>query len=266
MTHFRSAAYAGTVVHKRLRPRQHAFRYRVFALALDVDEIDMLDRDMRLFSRNARNVVSFHDADVGARDGQPAGAHVRDLLDRSGLAGFGVQVTLLTYPRLVGYVFNPLSVYFCRDGAGQLGAIVYEVSNTFGERMSYLVPAEPGGGGIVAQRCGKDLYVSPFTPRRAEYGFHVLPPGERVVVGVSLREAGEPLLKTHFEGSKVELSDFAIASLVARHPLMTLKVVGAIHFEAARLWLKGVPLVHRHVSPDYSATVVATTSRELKHD
>lgn len=265
MSAFASVAYSGTVVHKRLSPKTHAFSYRVFSMCLDVDEIDGLDRRLRLFSRNAWNLLSFYDADHGAGTDAAIGGHVRRLLADANLAEAGAHIQLLCYPRLLGFVFNPLSVYFCHDRDGRLAAIVYEVSNTFRERKSYVIPVARGSGPLIAQKCAKEMYVSPFTAAQGCYEFHIQPPGERIVVGVDLRGPDGPVLKTHFRGVRHQLSDKSILGLVARHPLMTLKVVGGIHLEALRLWLKGVPLVERHTSPRYSFTVVNPVSRDVPH-
>lgn len=267
MTALRSAIYAGTVTHKRLVPRQHAFTYRVFALALDVDEIDLLDRDTRLFSRGRFNLLSFHDRDYAAGDGARVADYARRLVSTSGLAQFTARITLVSYPRVLGYAFNPLSVYFCRDADGTLGAVVYEVTNTFRERRSYVIPVGDTGpaGAVLVQRCAKQMYVSPFTAPEATYGFHIVPPAERIVVGVDLREGEQPVLKTHFSGERLELDDRTIAGLMLSHPLLTLKVIGGIHLEAARLWLKGVPLAARHASPRYTVSVVNAPSREAPH-
>lgn len=265
MSAMTSCAYTGVVVHKRLVPTQHAFTYKLFSLSLDVDEIDHLDRSLRLFSRNRWNLLSFHDRDHGDRDGTPVGAQVRDILRGAGLEHACERITLLCCPRLLGFVFNPLSVYFCYRRDGGLGVVVYEVSNTFRERKSYVIPVLHDDGALIAQGCAKEMYVSPFTSTHGCYEFHVLRPGERVVVGVDFRSVDGPVLKTHFRGERRILSDWTIAGLVARHPLMTLKVVAGIHFEALRLWLKGVPLVERHASPEYSFTVVRPSAREASH-
>ena len=258
-------AYVGKVVHKRLTPTRHAFVYRVFSFCIDVDEIDELARSLRLFSRNHWNLLSFHDRDHGNRDGTPVASHVRTVLRAAGLEQEGVRIRLLCYPRLLGFVFNPLSVYFCYRQDGPLGAIVYEVSNTFHERKSYVIPVARHESGVVAQSCAKEMYVSPFTNRNGRYEFRVQPPGERVVVGINFGDDDGPVLKTHFHGKRRQLSDWSIAVLVARHPLMTFKVVVAIYIEAARLWFKGVPPVERHVSQEYSFTVVKPTTRDPLH-
>lgn len=265
MTSRRSCLYEGKVVHKRLVPRPHAFGYRVFALCLDVDEIEALDRDLRLFSRGRRNVLSFWDGDFGEPGSIPIGDKIRQLLARCGLAEFGVRIEVVCYPRLLGYVFNPLSVYFCRAAGGDLGAIVYEVSNTFDERKSYILPLSGATQGCITGACPKEMYVSPFTAASGSYGFHGIPPADRVVIGVNFREEGRPVLKTHFRAERRPLDDRTIARLTATHPLMTLKVIGAIHLEAARLWAKGVPVVARHASPAYSFTLVERPAQGPQH-
>lgn len=250
-----SCIYEGTVVHKRLAPRRHGFSYRVFALCLDVDEIDEAARALCLFSRRRRNVLSFWDDDLGEAGARPIGEKARALLAASGLAEYGARIELVCYPRLWGYVFNPLSVYFCQNASGNIGAVIYEVTNTFAERKSYVIRTD-GAHRMISQQCDKELYVSPFTGRTGTYGFHCIAPAERVVIGVNFREASQPVLKTHFHGERRPLTDAAIARLVLRYPLMTLKVIGAIHLEAARLWAKGVPLADRFASPAYSFTLV----------
>jgi DUF1365 family protein len=260
----RSSVYVGTVVHKRLEPRTHAFSYRVFALCLDVDEIAELSRDLRFFSRGRFNLLSFHDADHGDRATTDIAGHIRSVLAGAGLEQFTARVELICYPRILGYVFNPLSVYFGYDREERLGAIAYEVTNTLGERRSYVIPvaAASENNGVISQQCAKELYVSPFTGPTGSYGFHILPPGQTVVIGVDFREADRPVLKTHFRGERVPLSDGSIAGMLLRHPLMTAKVTMAIHLQAARLWLKGVPVRSYHASPRYSVTTVAPPSSE----
>ncbi len=228
MTH--SALYEGDVTHTRIFPRRHAFRYRVFSLLLDLDEIDGLS--LKLFARNRAALASFHDADHG--DGRPLKEWATAKLAEVGIEADG-PIRLLCYPRILGYVFNPLSVWFCHRADGHLAATIYEVHNTFGERHSYVLPAGE------TQACDKAFYVSPFLSQDCRYVFAIVPPGEDVVIAIRESEGGAPVLNAVFSGKHKALTDRALASALVRHPLMTLKVVAAIHFEAFRLWLKRVP-------------------------
>jgi DUF1365 family protein len=256
MSGFTSCLYAGKVVHRRVRPKAHRLGYRVFSMCLDVDEIDRLDLGLPIFSRNRFNLFGFHDRDYGPGDGTRVDVHTRRLLAEAGLSHAACRIRLLCYPRILGYVFNPLSVYFCEDRDGFLAAIVYEVSNTFGERKSYVIPVEAGAGPVLHQSCAKEMYVSPFTHRDGRYSFSIRPPGEDVVVGVAFHDGDGAVMNAHFSGARLPLDLRTLWGVFARFPLMTVKVIGGIHLEAARLWSKGVPLVARHGSPAYSFTVV----------
>ncbi|MDX2289675.1 MAG: DUF1365 domain-containing protein [Hyphomicrobiaceae bacterium] len=250
--------YVGTVAHKRLRPVPHALSYRVFALLVDVDRIDDVARTCRFLSYNRFNLLSLHDRDHGRGDGQPIGDAIRAVLDGGGLPTRDRRIHLLAYPRVLGYVFNPLSVYYVTTPDAALEALVYEVSNTFGERVSYVLPAGPAQGGIHAQWCTKAMFVSPFAAGSGQYGFRVTPPGPNLTVGVSFQDAAGPLIKTHFRAQAQALDDAAILRVMASHPLMTWKVMTAIHVEAFRLWNKGVPLVEGHASGRYSVQYVGS--------
>lgn len=259
------AIYAGVVVHKRLRPKPHALAYRVFSLMLDVDGIDDVARRCIFFSRNRFNLVSFYDRDHGAGDGLGVGDSARRCLAAAGLPHDRRQIRLLTYPRILGYVFNPLSVYFVSTPDGELESVIYEVSNTFGERKSYVLAAGDGSGGVYAHACGKEMYVSPFASGRGQYLFRVINPGDEALVAVLLSDADGALLKTHFRARRSPLDDGRLIAHVARYPLMTLKVIAAIHYEALKLWLKGVPLTERHVSPRYSTASRVDPAKIASH-
>ena len=260
MTAFQSCAYVGVVGHTRVRPTRHAFSYKVFSLALDVDAIDQLTKSMWLMSRNRWNILSFCDRDHGSGDGTFVADHVRQLLVGAGLPGAGESITLLCYPRILGFVFNPLSVYFCRDRHGSLSVIIYEVSNTFNERKSYIIPVAQASASI-EQTCAKEMYVSPFTPRDGMYRFRIEAPAEEVFIGVDFYDEETPVLKTFFRGKRRKMTANSFARMLLTHPLMILKVLGGIHLEAARLWWKGVPLVARHTSPKFSFSVIQPTKR-----
>lgn len=246
---FSSAIFAGDVVHQRHKPRRHALRYRVFSLLVDLDELPELDRRLRLFGHNRAAVFSVHDRDHGTGKPEELRSWAEGLLSEAGLLSAGMRIEMLCYPRIFGYVFNPLTVYFCRTAEGELKAVLYEVCNTFKERHTYVIPAVAGEDGSVRHACDKEMYVSPFLPMDCRYRFRIRPPTSTVVVAINEADHEGPVLYAAFEGRRVPLSDRSLAMALIRYPLMTLKVMGAIHFEALRLWLKGVP-VHRHVKAD----------------
>jgi DUF1365 family protein len=239
-----SAIYNGFVTHTRITPAHHAFRYRVFSLLLDLDEIDAIAARSRIFAHNRRGMISFQDKDHG--DGRPLREWLNTTLCDAGIEADG-PVRVLCYPRLFGFVFNPLSVWFCHDRGGALAAIVYEVHNTHGERHAYVLPAR-GNDRTVNHGCAKDFYVSPFLSMDCDYAFHIEPPDKNVVISIRESEHGNPVLHAAFSGKRQSITDGNLALALLRHPLMTLKIAGAIHFEALRLWLKRIP-THAHLKP-----------------
>jgi DUF1365 family protein len=260
-----SCLYVGLVTHRRLRPRKHALRYRTYALLLDLDELPALSRKLRLFSHNAFNLFSVFDRDYGA--GGPASlreqiaGHAREI----GLDLDGGSIRLLTMPRILGYAFNPLSIYFCYGRDGAVRAILYEVNNTFGQRHSYFIPVGEDEGGLIRQSCQKQLYVSPFMAMDMTYDFTVSPPAEKLSIAIVERDReGVTLTATQAQGRR-ELTDAALLRVFFTHPLLTLKVIVGIHFEALLLWAKGMRLQVRPPQPDRSVTLIArrTASERL---
>jgi DUF1365 family protein len=241
---FRSGLYVGSVLHHRLRPRPHRLRQRAFWMLIDLDEIDTLDRKLWLFSHNRCNATSFHDADHGDSSPLPLRGEIDRLLAGAGLATGGA-IQLLCMPRVLGYGFNPLSIYFCHDRSGALAVIVYQVHNTFGERHSYLIPVDGGASADVRQRCAKTFYVSPFIAMDMTYDFHVGAPNERLTVAIRVADRDGMLMVAALAGMRRPLTDGALLRLLFSHPLLTLKVTAAIHWHALRLWWKGIPLYPR---------------------
>ncbi|HEY8947431.1 MAG TPA: DUF1365 domain-containing protein [Rhizomicrobium sp.] len=238
-----NAIYNGFVTHTRVSPKRHSFRYRVFSLLLDLDEIDGFAARSRLFAHNRSRIVSFYDDDHG--DGRPLRDWVRARLADANIVADG-RVEVLCYPRLWGFVFNPLSVWFCRRADESLAAVIYEVHNTFGERHAYVLPVTANGASI-QQSCDKDFYVSPFLSMDCAYRFRVEQPGDSVLVAIRESERGNFVLNAVFSGKRQTLSDKTLMLAILRHPLMTLKIMAAIHLEALRLWLKRVPS-HAHIT------------------
>lgn len=241
-----SGIYTGKVMHQRLLPKQHGFSYRTFSLCIDLDELLRLQQ-LKLFSVNRFNLLSFFEKDHGSGHGELA-AGVRQLLARRGYAHACARIRLLCYPRILGYVFNPLSVYFCYDADDQLQVILYEVTNTFRQRHTYLIPA--GSTEKLQHSCDKQMYVSPFMPLDTRYSFTIRPPGSAVSVGIRQHDLQQQLLfKATFAGQQETFCDAALLKLFISHPLMTLKVMVGIHWEALRLWRKKLSLQPREKGP-----------------
>jgi uncharacterized protein len=251
-----SALYAGTVVHARLRPKRHKLSYRVFSLVLDLDEIKTLGRELKLFAHNSAAVFSFHDRDHGDGSGDLR-SWVEAQLGAAGIVLAAPKITLLCYPRIFGYVFNPITVWFCHEG-DELKVILYEVHNTFGERRTYVIQVAPGANAI-EQSCAKELYVSPFVPMDCAYAFHIKPPGENVLVAIDETDAQGLLLKASFAGVRKPLTDRELLRALFAYPLMTLKVTAAIHWEALKLWAKGVQVFRHRAAPTRVATTIVET-------
>ncbi len=240
-----SALYVGRVMHRRTRPRPHALSYRVFWMLLDLDEIDGLDARLRLFSRDRANVFSFRTADYGDRSGRPLRPQVEERLKAAGIDTSGGPIRLLTMPRILGYGFNPLSVFFCHRADGSLAATLYEVHNTFGEIHSYLIPAE-GETRPIVQDSAKAFHVSPFLTRDdMSYRFRLQPPGEDVAVHIAAKDAAGPMVFAALSGERQPLDDRRLLKLLVTHPLLTLRVTLAIHWHALLLLAKRIPLI-RH--------------------
>ena len=238
-----SGLYTGRVGHTRLRPRRHSLSYGVFMLLLDLDEAPALDRRLRWFSLARFNLLSFHPRDHGDGSDTPLRTQVVGHLGAAGLDFELGAIRLLCLPRVLGYVFNPISLYFCHAADGRLAAILYEVSSTFGERHTYLIPVE-GEAPAIRQRAAKRLHVSPFMEMALTYDFRIQAPAERVRVRVVVDtfDAQGLLLAASFVGVRSELTDAGVLTACLRHPLLTLKVVLAIRWEAVKLLAKGLRL------------------------
>ncbi len=243
-----SCLYAGYLRHRRRRPRVHAFRYRLCLFYLDLDELPEIHRTVRLFSVNRLNAVAFHDRDH--LDGRLADtrARVAALVRDAGVPLAAPKIYLLTQCRILGYAFNPISVFYCHDGpGGPLRAVVAEVNNTFGERHLYVLrnrlnPAADVSRHAARYRAPKAMYVSPFLASEGHYDFHFAPVGPRLSVSILQYERGRPTLDAQLWGRRTELTSRSVARLLTTHPLAAVKTIAAIHAEALRLWWKGIPV------------------------
>ncbi|MFT5509207.1 MAG: DUF1365 family protein [Hyphomicrobiaceae bacterium] len=257
----RSALYVGSVSHHRMTPKRHALRHRVYWLLLDLAELPTLNAKLNLFSHNGMNLTSFYDRDHG--DGtsvmllDQARAHLRE----AGIEGAGVSVQLLCMPRVAGYDFNPLSVYFCSDAQGDLVAIIYEVSNTFGGRHSYVIPTPKTATAYqdrdtIRQDCDKAFYVSPFMDLDMNYRFRTRAPADKVSVSVQARKDGRAVINTSLLGHRRDLNDLNLLRLAATHPVLPLNVTGAIYWHALKLWWRGFAINRETPSKTTTVTIV----------
>ncbi|MEO5806662.1 DUF1365 family protein [Devosia sp.] len=235
------AIYTGDVVHKRARPKRHSLRYRVFSMLVDLDRLDAMDEKLRLFSLNRFNLVSLYLKDFGAHDGSSVSTFIRRKAQAAGLGERVARIRMLAYPRMFGFAFNPLTVYYLDDAAGQTIMLVYEVRNTFGEHHFYQAVVD-GLGEDITHSAAKAFYVSPFNAVEGTYRFSIRPPAEKVFMGITLSTGEGGVLTAYFEGEHRSLSDWMLLKLTLAYPFMTAKVVMGIHWEAMLLWLKGVPL------------------------
>jgi len=243
--------FSGQVMHHRMKPREHRFSYSVFSVLIDLDRLEEAGRVSPLFSVNRFNLLSFHQKDHGPRDGSSLRRHVESLLAREGLSP-PARILLLAYPRMLGYGFNPLSVYYAYDCRQNLRALIYEVRNTFGGLHTYVAPVRPGeeSDAGIRQDQRKEFHVSPFIAMEQHYFFRMLPPGGSVRVRILEKDSGGPLLSATFSGRRKAFTTRALLRECARVPLLTFKVIGAIHWEAFKIWRKRVPF---HPRPELDA-------------
>lgn len=227
----------------RLRPFAHKFTYRVFTSLLDVDDLEGAAR--RVFSVDRFNLFSFHRRDHGPRDGGDLRPWVEAEAARAGIPQ-PARIMLLSIPRFLGFAFNPLSVYFLYDEADRPTGVIHEVKNTFGDQVAYALPARPDADGAIRQTQAKEMFVSPFIGMDQTYRFTIRAPDERLALRIKQGAPGEgdTLIATQ-TGLRAPLTDRALIGLSFTHPLAALKIVGAIHWQALRLWLKGARF-HRY--------------------
>ena len=248
--------YQGHVMHMRLTPFAHRFRYRVFSLLLDVDRIEETLAPLRLLNLDRFGLMSFHRRDHGFRDGSDLRGWVEAQLRTKNIDP-PHRIWLLSFPRILGYAFNPLSVYFCEDESGAVTGIVYQVKNTFGDQHAYVIPAAPGADGSYRHDHDKGFFVSPFIGMDQTYRFTLRRPEERLAIRIRQHDANGPYLIATQNGERRPLTDASLFRLWALHPLMTIKVIVSIHWQALKLWTRGarfIPYRGPYPEPEVQAT------------
>ena len=248
-----SSIYNGTVIHKRFKPKIHFFKYRVFSLLIDLSELDILDKKINYFSYNKFNLISFFDKDHGERDGSSIVEWVKKNLNENGLNTENIKIKLLCYPRILGYVFNPLSVFYVYDINEKLVSILYEVKNTFGEQHTYIFRVE--NNSLLQHNCEKKFHVSPFIEMNCNYFFRILNPGQMLSVVIDQYDQEGKILFASQDGERSDLTSKNLMNSYLKHPLMTFKIISAIHFEAFKLWIKGIKFIKKKFKIKNNLTV-----------
>lgn len=241
------ALYHCRVMHKRLKPFTHQFRYPVFTVLFDLDELGALARSIPFFSVNQLNVAAFYDRDHGLRDGSPLRPWVEAEATQHDIDLTGGKIYLLCFPRMFGYVFNPISVYFCHDRMGVRRAIVYEVKNTFGEQHSYFVPVSDEA--VHRHSRAKNFHVSPFIAMDCRYHFATRLAHDTLALSIFQTESDAPMLVAKMTGKRERLTAWTLARAMVRYAFLTLGVIVAIHFEALKLWIKGAQYIPKPTPP-----------------
>jgi DUF1365 family protein len=251
-----ASLYFGKVMHARLKPKLHRFNYSIFSLVIDLDKLDLADRKSALFSVNRKGVTSFHEKDHGPRDGTCLRTHIDNLLAEGDMAR-PAKILLWCNPRVFGYTFNPLSIYFCYDSNNEVIALVYQVNNTFGESHCYIarvsnLTTENASIKNSAQKC---FYVSPFLDMEMRYDFRIQPPTDNLRIRILEHDKDGPILSATFSGNERKLSSKNITAGICKTMGLTWKVTAGIHFEAFILWFKGIKLRRRPSPPENSSYI-----------
>ncbi len=229
--------YAGRVAHVRHSPLRHRFNYRIWMLAVALDDIDTLAARSRWFAHNRFALLAIHDRDHGFRDSRPLRAFVEDALARNHLAEYSARILFVTLPRVLGYAFNPISFYYCYNAAQKLGAVVHQVKNTFGDQVAYVMAVQDSAN--IRQPAPKRMHVSPFFDMQGGYRFALNAPAEKLNVSIQYGTAAEKRMTATMCLRARPWSDGALLRLLTEMPLTPLKIISAIHWQAVKLFLKG---------------------------
>jgi DUF1365 family protein len=241
----KTCIYKGFVTHRRFKPLRHYFFYKTFSILFDLTELEIIHKKISIFSFNKFNIFSFYNKDHGSRDGSDLTEWVKINLKKYNLNFNVSKIKLLCFPRVFGYVFNPLSIFYCYDG-NVLKAILYEVKNTFNEQHTYVFPVN-NSSKIITQQCNKKFYVSPFIGMDTFYNFRLTEPEKNIKILIKQTDRTEKILVACQVGRKQTMSFNQLLINLFTHPMMTFKIMISIHYEALRLWKKGAIFQKRKV-------------------
>lgn len=252
----KSCLYECSVMHRRLEPKEHSFRYNVFMFYLDLDEIDEVCRETPGLSRNRWNIYTFRDDDHFQTGIGTAKERLIFYLKENGIAfPSDGRIRLLTLPRVLGYIFNPVSLYFCFDAEDAAICSVAEVGNTFGESKPFLL-REPAADGRFRLTAPKHFYVSPFSSLELQFDFNLSVPADALDVHIDDLDGNKKVLLSVLTGKREPLTSLRLAWFTLKYPLITLKVIVLIHWQAFLLWGKGLPWHSKHADPELQRGVL----------
>ena len=249
-----SAIYNGQVIHKRFKPKVHYFRYNVFSLLIDLSELETIDKEISFFSLNKFNLISFYEKDHGERDGSSLINWVNKNLEKNNIPTQDIKIKILCYPRILGFVFNPLSVFYVYNLQNKLISILYEVKNTFGEQHTYIFKITKDEN-LVQNKCAKKFHVSPFIEMDCNYFFRLLKPGNKISVIIDQYDKEDKILFASQDGIRTDFNSKELIKSYLKHPLMTFKIIIAIHYEAFKLWIKGIKFIKKKIKIKNNITI-----------
>ncbi len=239
-------------MHRRLAPKPHEFVYRIFMFWLDLDELDRVAERVPIFGVEESNLYTLRESDHYSLEGRGLRETVEEFLRRSGETREPRSIRMLTLPRVAGYVFNPITIYYCYDAEGAAFASVIQVGNTFRELKLYHVPR---AGERFERRATKHFYVSPFADLDLEFDFRFAEPADRLGIWIDDYRGADKELVTSLTGNRVELTTLNLLAMTLKYPLITLQVIGGIHWEALKLWAKGLPFRMKEAEPELQREV-----------
>ena len=249
-----SAIYNGQVIHKRFKPKVHYFKYKVFSLLIDLSELEILDRKVNFFSYNKFNLISFYEKDHGDRDGSSLTSWVKKNLEKNDIQTKQIKIKILCYPRIFGFVFNPLSVFYVYNSEDQLISILYEVKNTFNEQHTYIFKVTKDSN-LIQNNCTKKFHVSPFIKMNCNYFFRLLKPGNKISVIIDQYDSKDKILYASQDGIRSDFNTKYLIKSYLNHPIMTFKIILAIHYEAFKLWAKGIKFIKKKIKIKNNITI-----------
>ena len=249
-----SSIYNGQVIHKRFKPKGHYFKYNVFSLLIDLSELETLDKKVSFFSYNRFNLIIFHEKDHGERNGSSLVEWVHNNLKKNNISTEDIKIKILCYPRIFGFVFNPLSVFYVYNSNDQLISILYEVKNTFGEQHTYIFRVEKDAN-LIQNNCSKKFHVSPFIEMNCNYFFRLLKPGNKISVIIDQYDTQDKILYASQDGVRSDFNTKCLVKSYLKHPIMTFKIILAIHYEAFKLWTKGIKFIKKRIKIKNNITI-----------